>query len=68
MRVAEGEGEGGIIEGGGRASNGAPRVRAFIIMIILDIPCLKQGQPASQPACETFPPFLSDINIIFARA
>jgi len=50
MRVAEGEGEGGIIEGGGRASNGAPRVRAFIIMIILDIPCLKQGQPASQPA------------------
>lgn len=41
---------GGIIEGGGRASNGAPRVRAFIIMIILDIPCLKQGQPASQPA------------------
>ena len=24
--------------------------RAFIIMIILDIPCPKQGQPASQPA------------------
>lgn len=30
----------------------ALRVRAFIIMIILDIPCPKQGQRASQPASQ----------------
>lgn len=36
----------------------APRARAFIIMIILDIPCPKQGQPASQPASlRNFPSF-----------
>lgn len=45
--------------------------RAFIIMIILDIPCPKQGQPASQPASEpaslrNFPSFPSfPILILF---
>lgn len=41
--------------------------RAFIIMIILDIPCPKQGQPASQPASlRNFPSFPSfPILILF---
>lgn len=57
---------GGCSWGRGTASNGggAPRP-AFIIMIILDIPCPKQSQRTSQPAKLSLLPFSFPILILF---
>lgn len=44
MRAAEREGARGTAGEGAAEPAMALRVRAFIIMIILDIPCPKQGQ------------------------